>query len=139
MNKNDKKLEDVVVFSGQYEDSAENSRIEIPEGIIEIAENAFRDFENIERVDIPDGGAVSDLVCRDGQYFVLSFSRNADGGFTNTVWELKADDEFSKMVSFKTDDAYGLSFEFDGERFYVALGNRSSTDGVGSLCIIDVS
>lgn len=98
-----------------------------------------RDFENIEQIEIPSGGAVSDLVCRDGQYFVLSFSRNTDGGFTNTVWELKADDEFSKMVSFKTDDAYGLSFEFDGERFYVALGNRSSTDGVGSLCIIDVS
>ena len=36
-DKNDKKLEDVVVFSGQYEDIAENSRIEIPEGIQEIA------------------------------------------------------------------------------------------------------
>jgi hypothetical protein len=98
-----------------------------------------RDFENIEQIEIPSGGAVSDLVCHGGRYYVLSFSRNTDGGFTNTVWELKADDSFSEVALFKTDDAYGLSLEFDGDRFYIALGNRAEADGVGSLCIIDVS
>ena len=53
MKKNDKKLEDVVVFSGQYEDSEENSRIVISEGIEEIAENAFRDFDCLREVVLP--------------------------------------------------------------------------------------
>ena len=30
-----------MVFSGQYEDTEENSRVVVPEGILEISENAF--------------------------------------------------------------------------------------------------
>ena len=45
--------EDTVVFSGRYEDSAENREITIPDGILEIAENAFRDFENLEVIKLP--------------------------------------------------------------------------------------
>ena len=41
------------VFAGSYEDVEENRVIEIPEGIVEIAENAFRDFENLESVRLP--------------------------------------------------------------------------------------
>ena len=45
--------EDTVVFSGRYGDSAENREITIPDGILEIAENAFRDFENLEVIRLP--------------------------------------------------------------------------------------
>ena len=43
MKKEDKKIEDLMIFSGQYEDCAQNQRVVIPEGIEEISENAFRD------------------------------------------------------------------------------------------------
>ena len=95
------------------------------------------DFINVEKIELPESVAVSDLLCFENRYYVLSFSRNADGGFTNTVWELSGEDVFTKIVSFKTDNAYALSFEYDGDKFYIALGNRASTDNVGSLCIVD--
>ena len=97
-----------------------------------------RDFVNVERLETPDSGAITDLLCFDGEYYTLSFIRNADGGFTNTVWSLGSGDSFTAVVSFKTEDAYALSLEFDGDKFYIALGNRADTDGVGGLCIIDV-
>ena len=42
-----------VVYRGSYEDTPENKSILIASGIAEIAENAFRDFENLEEVTIP--------------------------------------------------------------------------------------
>ena len=42
-----------VVFSGSYEDTPENADITIAEGIVEIAENAFRDFVNLRTVRLP--------------------------------------------------------------------------------------
>ena len=53
MEQNEKKIEEIMIFSGQYEDCAENANLVIPEGIEEIGENAFRDFENIETVKLP--------------------------------------------------------------------------------------
>ena len=49
----EKKIEEIIVFSGQYEDCEENSRIVIPEGIEEIAENAFRGFTHLVEVELP--------------------------------------------------------------------------------------
>ena len=51
--KNEKKIEDLVVFSGQYEDCAENSRVVIPEGIEEVAENAFRGYSYLKEISLP--------------------------------------------------------------------------------------
>ena len=42
-----------VVFSGSYEDTPENRVVVIEEGIEEIAENAFRDFEHLEEIILP--------------------------------------------------------------------------------------
>ena len=42
-----------VVFSGSYEDTPENAEIWIEEGIVEIAENAFRDFQNLRAIHFP--------------------------------------------------------------------------------------
>ena len=42
-----------VVFSGSYDDIPENRAVEIPEGIVEIAENAFREFEHLEEISLP--------------------------------------------------------------------------------------
>ena len=50
---NEKKIEELVVFSGQCEDCSENSRVVIPEGILEIGENAFRDFSCLTEVVLP--------------------------------------------------------------------------------------
>ena len=47
---NKKNIEELVVFSGQYDDCAENSRVVIPEGIEEIGENAFREFSCLTEV-----------------------------------------------------------------------------------------
>ena len=50
---NKKNIEELVVFSGQYDDCAENSRVVIPEGIEEIGENAFREFSCLTEVVLP--------------------------------------------------------------------------------------
>ena len=42
-----------VVFSGSYEDTEENSEIYIEEGIVEIAENAFRNFKCLRSIHFP--------------------------------------------------------------------------------------
>ena len=42
-----------VVFRGSYEDTPENKSVTIEEGIVEIAENAFRDFEHLEEIIFP--------------------------------------------------------------------------------------
>ena len=42
-----------VVFSGSYEDSEENSEITVEEGIVEIAENAFRGFKHLRKIRLP--------------------------------------------------------------------------------------
>ena len=71
MTKNDKKLEDVVVFSGQYEDNADNARIVIPEGIRELCVNLIY-CTNIESLVI--GADVEHITvehnCYNGKYSV---------------------------------------------------------------------
>ena len=47
------KLDSTVVYAGSYEDTPENADIVIEEGIEEIAECAFRDFENLRSVTLP--------------------------------------------------------------------------------------
>ena len=50
----DKKDEEItVVFSGSYEDSPENEVIYIKEGIVEIADNAFRGFKHLREIHFP--------------------------------------------------------------------------------------
>ena len=53
MKKNEKSIEELVIFSGSFEDIPENRSITIPEGFEEIGENAFRDFENLEEISLP--------------------------------------------------------------------------------------
>jgi putative DeoR family transcriptional regulator (stage III sporulation protein D) len=53
MKNNEKKIEELVIFSGSFEDIPENKDIIIPEGFEEIGENAFRDFENLETITLP--------------------------------------------------------------------------------------
>ena len=49
-----KKDEEIkVVFRGSYEDTPDNKCVTIEDGIVEIAENAFRDFEHLEEVIFP--------------------------------------------------------------------------------------
>ena len=50
---NIKATAETVVFAGSYEDVAENADLVIPEGVLEIAENAFRDFEHLKSVKLP--------------------------------------------------------------------------------------
>ena len=97
-----------------------------------------RDFINAEKISAPGDDVVSDLLCFGGEYYVLTFSRNDRASFANTVWRLNDDDSMTKIISFRTLDAYALSFEYDGDKFYIALGNRASTEAVGSLCIVDI-
>lgn len=97
-----------------------------------------RDFVNVEKIAAPNDDVVSDLLCFAGEYYVLTFSRKGGTNFSNTVWKLNDDDSMTKVASFRTLDAYALSFEYDGDKFYVALGNRASTEAVGSLCIVDI-
>ena len=47
------KIAEITVFRGSYDDVPSNKIVKIPEGIVEIAENAFRDFENLEEVEFP--------------------------------------------------------------------------------------
>ena len=96
-----------------------------------------RDFLNVEKIPVPGDDVVSDLLCFKGECYVLTFSRNDRASFANTVWRLNDDDSMTKIISFRTLDAYALSFEYDGDKFYVALGNRANTEDVGSLCIVN--
>ena len=42
-----------IVYRGMYEDTPENSTVTVEEGMLEITENAFRDFEHLETVRLP--------------------------------------------------------------------------------------
>ena len=50
---NIKQTAEAVVFSGSFEDTPDIAALEIGEGVLEIAEYAFRDFENIQTVKLP--------------------------------------------------------------------------------------
>ena len=45
--------ENTVIFAGFYEDSGEIENLVIPEGMVEIGENAFRGFASIRSVTLP--------------------------------------------------------------------------------------
>ena len=53
MEKREKNIEELVIFSGSFEDIPENKNITVPDGFEEIGENAFRDFENLESIILP--------------------------------------------------------------------------------------
>ena len=42
-----------IIFSGRYEDTEAIKCLVIPEGIVEICDNAFRDFVHLETVELP--------------------------------------------------------------------------------------
>ena len=45
--------ENTVIYAGFYEDSGEIENLIIPEGMVEIGENAFRGFTSIKSVTLP--------------------------------------------------------------------------------------
>ena len=69
--------EKTVVFAGSYEDIPENRSVKIPEGIVEISENAFREFENLEEVSLPKSlriiGPAAFSGCKNLRKVVFSF------------------------------------------------------------------
>ena len=95
------------------------------------------DFESAQKIEIDKGCVVSDILCYNGECYALTFERSFFNIFINTVWHLNDDDTATPITTFSTREAYALSFEFDGDKFYVALGNRADTVNVGKLCIID--
>ncbi len=90
------------------------------------------DFLSFERVHLPNGGAVTDMLEVSGEYYVLSFTKE-DDMYKNTVWRMEEGDSFEKVLEFEHEGAYALSFAFDGERFYIGMGNRANTKYVGTV------
>ena len=66
-----------VVFSGQYEDTPAIRELVIEDGVEEICENAFRDFECIEKVVFPRSlkqiSACAFAGCKNLKEFVMPF------------------------------------------------------------------
>ena len=77
---NKKNIEELVVFSGQYDDCAENSRVVIPEGITVIGESAFFGVENMKSVRLSntvaiiEGSAFSECIGLESIAFPNSLS-----------------------------------------------------------------
>ena len=75
----------------------------------------------------PGGAIITDLLVKDGTLYVLGFKETDVGSaYTNYVWSLGVDDTFTEVRSFTSEGAYALSFEKDGEFFYVGLGGPST-------------
>ena len=94
-----------------------------------------KDFLSYERL-VPNGGAIiTDTVRYGDEYYALGFRRsknNAEAN-VNVVWRLEDDDSFTAVASFGSEGNYALSLAVSEDEFFVGMGNRASTDGVGEI------
>ena len=65
---------------------------------------------------------------RDGKLYVLGFKKTSSStnAYTNYVWSLDENDTFTELRSCTSTGAYALSFEKDGEFFYLGLGGPTT-------------
>lgn len=89
-----------------------------------------KSFERSEttKLTAPNGAIVTDLLVRDGKLYVLGFKKTSSStnAYTNYVWSLDEKDTFTELRSCTSTGAYALSFEKDGEFFYLGLGGPTT-------------
>ena len=89
-----------------------------------------KSFERSEttKITAPNGAIVTDLLVRDGKLYVLGFKKTSGStnAYTNYVWSLDEKDTFTELRSCTSTGAYALSFEKDGEFFYLGLGGPTT-------------
>lgn len=94
-----------------------------------------KDFKSFERL-LPEGGAIiTDTVKYGDEYYALGFRRSKtnEGANGNFIWRLEEDDGFTVVASFGSEGNYALSLAISEDEFFVGMGNRASTDGVGEI------
>ena len=84
----------------------------------------------------PEGRVVSDVYLYGERIFVVSFSEEEEGAFTNTVSEL-VDGEFVDILRFVTLRSYALSLAYDGESFYIGTGGIGDEAMPGAVLKIE--
>ena len=84
----------------------------------------------------PEGSVVSDVYLYGERIFVVSFSEEEEGAFTNTVSEL-VDGKFVDILRFVTLRSYALSLAYDGESFYIGTGGIGDEAMPGAVLKIE--
>ena len=87
-------------------------------------------FENSETTAIsaPNSAIITDLAVRDGKLYALGFvkTNSSTNAYTNYIWSIDENDNFTQIRTFNTVGAYALSFDKDADFFYVGLGGPTT-------------
>ena len=88
--------------------------------------NAVTDFskpETHKQISMPNGGVVSDILVHNDQLYVLSYKFQEDMTCNAVIYKSATGEEgsFTEVASFHY-AAFPISFDFDGEHFYVGTG-----------------
>jgi hypothetical protein len=99
-----------------------------------------KSFNDIRAISTPNRAIISDLTVRDGKLYALGFVRTntSTNAYTNYIWSIDENDNFTQIRSFTSTGAYALSFDKDDEFFYVGLGGptthiTTSVTNVGNI------
>lgn len=89
--------------------------------------NAVTDFskpETHKQIPMPNGGVVSDILLYNDELYVLSYTFNQDMTCKTVIYKSVNGEEgtFSEVVSFWY-AGIPISFDFDGDHFYIGIGN----------------
>lgn len=82
------------------------------------------DMNSLTQVQFPKNELIADLIVAGDALYVLGSEAQAEGSYRISVWknESGADTGFRKVVTLPY-DAQPLSLAYDGEAFYVGIGN----------------
>jgi hypothetical protein len=87
-------------------------------------------FENsgTTAISAPNSAIITDLAVRDGKLYALGFvkTNSSTNAYTNYIWSIDENDNFTQIRTFNTVGAYALSFDKDADFFYVGLGGPTT-------------
>ena len=84
----------------------------------------------------PPVDAVTDIYTDSGEVFLLGFTDNGDGSYTNSILCMSGDG-FTEIKRFKSYGAYALSLACDSESFFVGLGGVRDSDESGYILRVE--
>jgi hypothetical protein len=98
----------------------------------------FSDPASWQKVSMPNSGKVSDAFLKDGTIYVLSSRQNKDKTYHTIIYKSTTGEpgSFEEVVSYDY-SGFPLSFDYDGECFYVGTSSNPLSDLVGMVLRIN--
>ncbi len=93
------------------------------------------DVRSFTKVNLPNGEGVCDLIVSDGKMYVLAYT-GSDGNYQVSIYQTEDEESFDKVLDFEY-SVRPLSFDKDGDTFYIGMGDRTlKNDKTGTILAV---